>query len=177
MQTIFVNLFGGPGSAKSSIAARVFAELKLMNYDCELITEWVKDKVWSEHDKILENQLYIFAKQNNKHWQLNGKVEVAITDSPLLLSLIYGKDYPDSFYQLVRDTHHSYRNINIFLERSSTYSDKGRLQNREEVLQIDHQIRDMLGNEGIKTKFLRVDPFTFGHVLGQIEAERRDHGI
>ena len=36
MPTLVVNLFGGPGSGKSTGAAYVFARLKMLGYNAEL---------------------------------------------------------------------------------------------------------------------------------------------
>lgn len=41
-----INLFGGPSAGKSTLAAGVFYNLKCMGINCELITEYPKDKVW-----------------------------------------------------------------------------------------------------------------------------------
>ena len=44
--TLVVNLYGAPGSGKSTGAAYIFAKLKMLGVNCELITEFAKDKVW-----------------------------------------------------------------------------------------------------------------------------------
>ena len=60
-----INLFGGPGSGKSTTAASVFSKLKIMGYNVELVTEFAKDMVWEQHDSIFDNQLLIFAEHKN----------------------------------------------------------------------------------------------------------------
>ena len=62
-KTIVCNLAGSPGSGKSTLAAYVFAKLKMMGINCELVTEFAKDKVWEKNNEALSNQIYIFAKQ------------------------------------------------------------------------------------------------------------------
>jgi adenylate kinase family enzyme len=37
-----INLFGGPGCGKSTLAARIFSILKLKDISCELINEYAK---------------------------------------------------------------------------------------------------------------------------------------
>ena len=59
---IVVNLYGGPGSGKSTTAAGIFSELKMLGLNTELVTEYAKDKVWEKHESILDNQIYVFAK-------------------------------------------------------------------------------------------------------------------
>ena len=60
---IVVNLFGAPGSGKSTGAAFIFSQLKMKNVNCELITEYAKDKTWENNAAALECQEYIFGKQ------------------------------------------------------------------------------------------------------------------
>ena len=43
---LVVNLFGAPGSGKSTGAAYIFSQLKIAGVNAELVTEFVKDKVW-----------------------------------------------------------------------------------------------------------------------------------
>jgi len=62
-KTIVCNLVGSPGSGKSTLAAFVFAKLKMIGVNCELVTEFAKDKVWEKNNEALSNQIYIFAKQ------------------------------------------------------------------------------------------------------------------
>ena len=59
---IVVNMFASPGSGKSTLAAYTFAKLKMLGVNCELVTEFAKDKVWENNNKALANQLYVFAK-------------------------------------------------------------------------------------------------------------------
>lgn len=61
MPTLVVNLFGGPGSGKSTGAAYVFARLKMLGYNAELVTEFAKDKTWEKNETALAAQDYITA--------------------------------------------------------------------------------------------------------------------
>ena len=50
-RTKIVNLYGGPGTGKSTTAAALFAEMKIRGVNCEYIQEYAKDKAW-EFGKI-----------------------------------------------------------------------------------------------------------------------------
>lgn len=139
-----INLFAGPSSGKSTTAAGLFYLMKSNLYNVELVTEYAKDLTWEERSKTFDNQIYIFAKQYHRLFRLQDKVEWVITDSPLLLSIIYAKHVPHSFNQLVLDIWKSQDNISFFIDRVKKYSPIGRVQTEEESIQIDKQTKDML---------------------------------
>jgi thymidylate kinase len=143
MKTLIVNFYGGPGSGKSTSAARVFSELKDLGYNVELATEYAKDLTWQESFNILRNQLYIFAKQQHRIWRLDGKVQIILTDSPLLNSMVYMEnETSDLFKSLVVEEYQKRPTINIFLNRTKPYNPSGRNQSEEEAIELDKKIKD-----------------------------------
>ena len=149
MNTQIINLFGGPGTGKYTIAALVFGELKKKGYEIELVTEYAKDKVWEESYKTLENQIYVFGKQLHRIQRVKNKVNFIITDSPILLSIIYDKEKNDNLKRLVLDVHNNFNNINILIKRDTIYNPNGRFQNEIEAKLIDKQIMNLLKNNSI----------------------------
>lgn len=146
-----INLFGGPGTGKSTSAAGLFYEMKSKGYKVELVTEFAKDLVYQESFFRLKDQLMIFARQNHKLWILRDKVDFAIVDSPLLLSQHYFQDNNDYseklFKDLVLDTYNRYDNVNIFLKRNieeHPYQEYGRSQTLDEAIEIDVSIKNIL---------------------------------
>jgi adenylate kinase family enzyme len=100
--SLVVNCLGGPGVGKSAFAARIFAELKRPGASCELVTEYPKDLVWEENQRAVRDQLYVFANQVYQQELIRDRVEIIITDSPLLLSAVYNADLTSgTFKQLV----------------------------------------------------------------------------
>lgn len=143
--TLVVNLFAGPGTGKSTTMAHLFAELKWAGIDCEMVTEYAKDKVWEGSEHILDNQYYVSGKQYHKLRRLVGKVDVVITDSPILLGIIYGPNEPKEFGDLLEKYNAQFNNFNIFLNRVKEYNPNGRLQkNIEEATKKDNEIKSML---------------------------------
>jgi nicotinamide riboside kinase len=142
--TLVVNIFGGPGTGKSTMMSAIFTELKYLGINCEVAPEYAKEKVWADQLGMLEDQLYIFAKQQHRLWRLNGKVDVIITDSPILFSIIYGSRMKQSFKTLVEEQHLLYNNLNFYLNRVNVYQSEGRLQDEEGAKKIDNRILTLL---------------------------------
>lgn len=161
MKPIVVNLFGGPGAGKSTGAAYVFSQLKMNGINCELVTEYAKDKTWEHNMEALSNQAYVFGKQFYRISRCANQVDVIITDSPLLLSVIYNHDQRlgDTFNKMVLDVFNSYSNLNYLLVRTKPYNLIGRNQTEEES--------DCIGNE-IGT-LLRDNSIDYVHVTGDID--------
>lgn len=148
METTIINLFAGPGTGKSTTAAGIFHFMKLAGVNAELVTEFPKDLVWAERFSCLSCQPYIFGEQYYRLYRLLDKVKFIITDSPILLSIVYNKDYPASFNKAVIDIFNSMNNWNFYLKRGShPYNPKGRSQTLKEAEQIDEGIvRALLDN-------------------------------
>jgi nicotinamide riboside kinase len=141
---IVINLFAGPGTGKSTSCAQIFAELKHQGINCEMVREFAKDKVWENSLDVLNDQIYIFGKQQHRMKILVEQVDVIITDSPLLLSIVYDKSNNQNFKNLVVDTYNEFKNINIFLVREKPYNPKGRIQNEEKAKLLDIEIKSLL---------------------------------
>ena len=149
---ILINLFGAPGAGKSTGAAYIFSRLKMAGVNAELVTEYAKDKVWEENKAVFDNQAYIFGKQYFKISRCADKVDVIVTDSPLLLSLIYNKDpiLGENFNNVVRDVMNSYNCRNFYLERVKPYNPAGRHQTESESNDIANEILNLLKSEQIE---------------------------
>lgn len=152
---IVLNMFGGPGAGKSTTAAGVFALMKEAGMSVELVTEFAKDATWEERHNLLAVQEYILAEQNLRLRRLVGKVQFAVTDSPLLLSTIYTDiDYPVSFRWFVEDMFNSYSNFNFLIKRTKPYVQIGRNQDEDQARRIDAQIASTLSRLGHKTSIV-----------------------
>lgn len=144
--TLVVNLYGGPGIGKSTVAALTFGLLKDKNINAELVTEYAKQLIWHERHNMLEDQLYILAKQSHYTRHLIGKVDVIVTDAPILLAKIYAKE--PEIHSLAQKLHDSWRTFNVFISRDNEihpYSTVGRTQKSvTEAIVVDRKILDMI---------------------------------
>ena len=77
-----INLFGGSGIGKSTLAAKLFSTLKEKGLECELVTEFAKDLVWEERKQALSCQPYVFGEQLRRQCIVGDKVDYIITHSP-----------------------------------------------------------------------------------------------
>lgn len=151
-KTIVINLFGGPGSGKSTGAAYIFSRLKMAGVNCELITEYAKDCTWEKRTMALDCQEYILGKQSYRMWRCADKVDVIITDSPLPTGLFYNHDpaLDESFSKVVMNLFNKYDNHNYCLIRTKEYNPIGRNQTKEEADEIGDKIQFFLDDNEIK---------------------------
>ena len=131
---ILVNLYGAPGSGKSTGAAYIFSKLKMAGIDAELVTEFAKDKVWEESKAPFDNQAYMFGKQYFRISRCADKVDVIVTDSPLPLSIFYNSTeiLGKEFNEMVMKVANSYERMDYLIHRVKPYNPNGRFQNEEE---------------------------------------------
>ena len=177
-KTIVINLLSGPGAGKSTIAAPVFSELKWRGVEAELVTEYAKDKVWEEATKILENQLYIFAKQEQRTNRLIGKVDVILTDSSILLTLAYVKSQIHKgslFKDLVLEEFNKYDNMNYLLQRNDMYVQNGRNQTFEQAKDKDAEVENILNDNDIDYEVVSFERETVNYIVEQI-IDRLENG-
>lgn len=147
-----INIFGGPGTGKSTTAAYIFHDMKCSGKNVELVTEYAKDMVWEGRSNVLTDQLYMAAKQNRKLERLVDQgLEMAITDSPLILGALYqSPGYYSLFEPFLVEVYNSYQNFNIYLKRSTEYNPLGRNQTLDEAVVIDEQNLQLLEKHNIK---------------------------
>lgn len=164
-------MFGGPGCGKSTMTADVFARLKWQGVDCEMALEYAKNKVWEDCEATLKNQIYVFGKQLHRQFVLEDKVPVVLSDSPLLLSILYDHQNNPIFRELVLQQFHRNHNINVFLKRRKKYVKNGRMQTLEEAIDKDNELRAILDGNGIPYVELEGTPETAAVIEGLVKAK------
>ena len=155
--TTVVNIFGGPGVGKSTTAAGLFHNLKCKQFEVELVTEYAKDMVWEKRHTIMDDQLYIFAKQYRRISRLIGQVDFIITDSPLLLSCAYIRDgYYQNLKPLVFEIFTNFTNLNFVIQRSPVagFNQNGRVQDLTQSMELDATIIQLLNETNSVYQFI-----------------------
>ncbi len=166
MKTKVINLVGGPGAGKSTIAAGVFNLLKMSGREVELIQEYPKELVWEERKNTFNDSMYLFAKQAHYQYNVNNKVDYMITDRPLIMSNIYhnfwmAKSWPESwnetFYQMVKETWDLYDNHVYYINRVMPYDKHGRNETEYEARQQDVMFKKVLDDYEIDYEIIDGD--------------------
>ena len=160
-----VELWGGPGSGKSTTAAGLFARLKLDvardlagKVSVELITEYAKQVTWllahwyphgrpseeAVRRALGQRQAALFGEQWGRLAQLVGQVDVAISDSPLWLCAHYCDPvlYPREAWSAVIAAHYAQIEVlHVWVRRVKPYETRGRNETEEQAREIDRALR------------------------------------
>jgi len=149
-----INLYGGPGTRKSTKAAHIYSELKGMKCKVELVQEFVKTWAYEQRQPSSFDQLYLFSRQlRMEDIVLRNGVDYIITDSPIGLSICYSQ--ANGFVQwpaltiLAQEFERKYPSLNLFFDRSGTdYEEHGRFQKEADAVKMDKIILAYLeGNQ------------------------------
>lgn len=159
--TIVINIAGGPGTGKTSVAARLFSLLKEKGYDVENVSEFAKELVWEGRNEAFNDRLYMHGEQNHRLMQMNHKLDFIITDSPLFLTAVYNdyylrdkfpKTYNDMIDLVALETFKLYNNKTYFLSRNTSYELIGRREDEKTANEIDSRLLNYLKEKNIAYK-------------------------
>lgn len=151
-KTLVVNAYAGPGAGKTTASLATVAELKKMGYVAEYVSEYAKELVYENPamlDGSMQNQFALLTEQLRRMDRLIGKVDIIVTDSPILLNLIYGQDLPDEYKKMIPDLYKQYDNFNFFVKRGEAFEQNGRMQDHAESIRKDEEIRNLLDDQGL----------------------------
>lgn len=175
---IQINLFGGPGTGKSTNAAGLFCLMKRKYYNCEIITEYAKELVYEGRFDMLKKQDVLLKEQNKRQDRLRRTVDFSITDSPLLMATTYippdfsSKKFADAtaMKEEIITKFNSYNNMNFFLTRIKKYVPIGRTQTESEAKDKDKQILDLLNEQKVEYHTVVAGQYCPESILEIIEA-------
>jgi hypothetical protein len=149
-----INIYGGPGLGKTTIAAFLFSELKIRHYSIEFVSEYIKDWAWIKRIPTSWDQWYIFGKQLHKEDVIARNGMYTVTDSPLWMQIAYMQRNGDVFSSEVISACKKFdllypKNLNILLKRTVKYDTDGRYENYEQALEMDTRINAVLIDNNI----------------------------
>lgn len=143
-QTLVINLIGGPCSGKSTIAAELFARLKKMGVKSELVSEYIKDRIYEENMTMPSNQIAIFGMEHYNISNKIGKVDVIVHDGSFINNILYKKEDNPEFDKLIVSEYHKFNNLDFFINRGNIeFETYGRIHNYEQSLELDTKIKDL----------------------------------
>jgi hypothetical protein len=150
---LVVNLFGGPGAGKTTMASGLFYFLKCARMNVEFAHEYAKELHFGGRMKgaaSLQDQIYIFAKQRSRVERLLPHSDIVVTDCPVLLGANYYPElFPDSFRELLLWSFAQHNTLNLFVKRVQPYAPIGRRQSAEEADAIAEEMMKFLSDKGV----------------------------
>lgn len=129
-KTLNINLYAAPGVGKSATANRLTSLLKLRNINTEMVQEYSKELHWDGRLEKTE-QFIITAEQYRRQSILQGKVQVAVTDSAVALGSIYAPDaYKNELKHIIQSLAKEWWSLDILLEKTKGLTaDQFQIQN------------------------------------------------
>lgn len=157
-----VNLWGAPGSGKSTTGAGLFFLMKINKWKAELVMEFAKELVWEQRHGYFGDQASIFCEQNRRLLRLvDHNIDFAVTDSPLPLPAFYQEeDYLPSFNALVMEQFNRYNNANYFLVRKHSFEAIGRRHDETQAMEIEERLQQFMHDSGINFTVMEACPQT-----------------
>lgn len=149
--TKVINLIGGPGIGKSTLAAQLYADMKRLGHKVELVREVAKEWAWEEREIGPFDQIAMIGEQIRRESSLFNKVDYIITDSPVMLGAFYLEHNYDTGFmnKMVSDYYHFSEDngiefINLVLKRDKEYEAAGRYETEEAAISIDSHLINYL---------------------------------
>ena len=163
----------------------------MFNSACKATNYYIIWEIWKQKSRILtilrlfgkrtgqnksrviwnfSNKLYIFEKQNYKISRCEKKVDVIITDSPLLNSILYNKDkvLGEEFNALVAKVFKSYSNMTYLINRTKPYNPAGRLQTESQADALKTSILSILTRYDIPYRERNGDQQSYDQIANDV---------
>ena len=176
--TTVINLIGGPGCGKSTLAAELYAKMKRKHMKVEMVREVAKEWAWEGKEITAFDQISIIGEQIKKESSLFNKVDFIITDSPVLLGAFYfDYNHDERFMNTMVSEYYKYsiskgiKFINYVVPRKDIYDPSGRFESYEEATNIDDAMVLYLAAEDYGFSFLSDRQESSGlcdHICGEI---------
>lgn len=183
MRSRLVNIFGAPGTGKSTLAAGLVHALKMDGHEAVLVPELFKVLALKNHQPTYLDEVLLFGKQIEIESQYYGLAKFIVSECPLELHAFYvdygniasesgavfGERGTDAASQLVRRLRHTRPEVSVdnfvLMPGSFAYSREGRYQNEQESNRIARNLLDYLSGYGIPYRLPNPDATFIKHIL------------
>ena len=140
-----ISFFGGPHSRKSTIAAKLFGDLKELKYEVENVQEYIKEWTYTNRFPESFDQVFLLAEQiRREDIFLRSGVPLIITDCPPLINSFYTEHTECPFVkqsvEIAQMFDEKFPSLNIFINvkrDKDSYNENGRFHSFEEAQYID----------------------------------------
>ena len=152
-----INLFGGPGSGKTTFAYYLAYRFKQAGFRAELVGEAAREIIYDRNPpatggtaaQLIDNQLMITGLQAERIKRLERHgIEIAISDSPLRMGLMYVDDpgMRTALNLAIRRFEEGYpHQLNVRVHRTpGKYDKESRAQTEHEATVLDDKIWEMM---------------------------------
>jgi len=147
-----INLYGGPGIGKSVKAAEIY-----LKGGIELVQEFVKPRAFRQELTLGWDCVHAFSCQLKRELELLDYTDI-VTDSPLLLQVVYAKKNGCLVWEQLRDValkfEEDFNSVNYVLQRCFPYKHAGRIESEFDASAMDEMIEDCLTCWGVKYETL-----------------------
>lgn len=187
--TVVINLFGGPGCGKTTLAHELTAAISRSGLICEYVPEYAKELTWdtlSGDDEIataarsalgssIEQQRIVHDEQMRRIDRPYGFVDAIVTDSPAIISWAYSSGTEaelNEFHDYMLHEFMRHRNLNLLVRREIPYEQIGRNEDEMAAKHKDEIMQEILKN--ICEPFATVGRGDVGVIVKAVEAMARE---
>lgn len=165
-----INLFGAPGSGKSTTMLGLTYKMKMMGLSAENTPEFYKELILEEGDKAkFGGQLHILNNQNIRLARLEGKNDFTISDCPLpLIGYYTADDYIQGFHDFTTTLFNKYDNVNYFILRNHEYENEKRVHDEDESDKIAVELPLYLRRQGVDLRYIESGPDLVDNILNNL---------
>lgn len=147
-----INLVGGPGVGKSTIAADIWSALKKLHKPVELVDEAIKGMAWQKIPPQGFDSVWLFGKQLHREEVVLRSGGMVVTSGPLLLQTGYmfanNTAYTAGMVKVAQAFEAAYPSLSVWIERDVPYQSEGRYETSEQAKHMDDVLFEWCSTKG-----------------------------